>query len=115
MTTVEILTAFDIFVRWSLTTVVWVALIVLTCLALRWMKREIQASHDRARQRASEKWAVNSGDQGGVPVELRQSRPKAPETGSGLPTESELPTFLKRTPDDQAVLRDKYKSRKVRD
>lgn len=55
MTTVEILTAFDIFVRWSLTAVVWAALIVLTCLALRWMKREIQASHDRAMARARER------------------------------------------------------------
>ena len=104
MTTVEILTAFDIFVRWSLTAVVWAALIVLTCLALRWTLRKIEAGQDRAWKRAREKWPAPFGvmtgtDQeppdpdwrenddsiGGIPAETRQSRSKAPETGSGLP------------------------------
>ena len=94
----DILTAMDILLRWSLTALVWASVIVLTWLVLRWAGRAV------ARKRARLFWhkrfwesvtyanplwekpeSDDCGDQGGMPEPVGQRRPKAPETGSGLP------------------------------
>ncbi|KKK89902.1 hypothetical protein LCGC14_2728460 [marine sediment metagenome] len=96
----DILTAMDILLRWSLTALVWASVIVLTWLVLRWAGRAVARKQARA---TWPNWPVDPdapdggawdndepddcGDQGGMPepVDLRHTRPKAPQIGCGLP------------------------------